>query len=230
VYFPDKARTYGPVFFGAPHILVANYIYDLPGLGKKYNLRPLGWVTDNWTISGITEWQSHAVVNIPGFSFTGTSTNNPGPNITGSGEGARLNVVGNPEFGSGQVDFYHTFNTSAFLPPAPCSAANHSVACFGNAGAGNLMKIPTWVNNWDMTLAKTFRLKEKYQFVFRAEAYNVWNHTQFSSINTTIQYDLASYQNWIAGTGPLVQSNNQLGRYTGTLAPRRMAFTLRFQF
>src|SRR5207249_7973776 len=123
VYFPDKARTYGPVFFGAPHILVANYIYDLPGLGKKFNLKPLGWVTDNWTISGITEWQSHAVVGIPGISFTGTSTNNPAPNLTGSYNGgddaARMVVVGKPELPSDQVDFYHTFNPNAFLPPTP---------------------------------------------------------------------------------------------------------------
>ncbi len=230
VYFPDKFRNYGPSFSGAPHILVANYIYDLPNLGKRMNMRPLGWVTDNWTISGITEWQSHAITGVPGISFTGTSTNNPSPNLTGSAEGARMNIVGNPELSSDKVNFYNTFNPAAFLPPTPCSFTNQSLACFGNAGPGSLMKIPTWVNNWDLTLAKSFKVKEKYQFIFRAEAYNVWNHTQFSGINSNIQYDLGSYQAWVAGTGPLVQTNNQLGRYTSTLAPRRMAFTLRFQF
>ncbi len=51
-YWPDKYRNYGAS--GIPHILTINYVYDVPKLGKKLNLRPLGWVTDNWTISGIT--------------------------------------------------------------------------------------------------------------------------------------------------------------------------------
>jgi hypothetical protein len=230
VDFPDKARNHGPTYAGAPHILVVNYIYEVPGLGRKLGLRPLGWLTDNWTVSGITEFQSNARIGIPGISFTGTSANNPVPNMTGSAEGARLNVVGNPTLPSGEVNFYRTFNWQAFLPPVPCSWERQSLDCFGNAGAGNLIRVPTGTHNWDMNFAKSFRLKERYEFIFRGEMYNIWNHTQFSSINSTIQWDLGSYQAWIAGRGNLVQSNNQLGRYTGTLAPRRMAFTLRFQF
>jgi hypothetical protein len=141
-----------------------------------------------------------------------------------------MNVIGEAELPGSQVNFYNTFSPKAFAPPAPCSFEKKDLSCFGNAGAGSLVKIPTWIHNWDMTLARSFKIKEKYQFIFRAEAYNVWNHTQFTGINSTIQYDIGSYQNWIAGRGELVQTNNQLGRYTGAAAPRRMAFTLRFQF
>ena len=74
---PFKDRWYGPTFNGAPHVLSANYIYDLPGLGKKFNMKPLGWVMDNWTVSGITSWQSHGMYGTPGLSFTGTSSSNP---------------------------------------------------------------------------------------------------------------------------------------------------------
>jgi hypothetical protein len=228
--FPDKYRNYGPSYAGAPHILGVSYIYEVPGLGKRMNVRPLGWITDNWTISGIVEYQSHAKIGVPGISFTGTSTNNPAPNMTGSSDGARMFVVGNGTLPSDEVTFYRTFNWQAFMPPTPCSWENQSLACFGNAGAGSLITIPTGTHNWDMNFAKAFKIKERYEFTFRAEMYNIWNHTQFSGINSNIQFDLVSYQNWIAGRGNLVQSNNQLGRYTSTLAPRRMAFTLRFQF
>ena len=54
-YFPDKFRNYGPSYQPTPHVLVVNYIYDVPNLGQKFNLKPLGWVTDHWTISGITQ-------------------------------------------------------------------------------------------------------------------------------------------------------------------------------
>ena len=42
-----------------------NYIYDVPGLGQKFNLKALGWVTDHWTISGITQLRSDIRVGVP---------------------------------------------------------------------------------------------------------------------------------------------------------------------
>ena len=87
-----KKWFYGPTFNGAPHGLTANYTYDLPGLGKKFNIKPLGWITDNWAVSGITSWQSHALVGVPGISMTGTSSSNPAPQWTGSPDGARGHV------------------------------------------------------------------------------------------------------------------------------------------
>ena len=98
--------------------------------------------------------------------------------------------------------------------------------CFGNAGAGNLFTVPTRLNNWDVTFAKGFPFfGERRMLTFRAEMYNIFNHTQFSGIDTGIQYDLTSWQN-----GTLVQTNNQLGRYTSARDSRRMAMTLRFEF
>lgn len=141
-----------------------------------------------------------------------------------------MNVIGNPTLPADQVTFTNTFNWKAFQPPVPCSWERQTMDCFGNAGSGSTFKVPTWMNNWDLTFAKSFRIKEQRELTFRAEMYNIFNHTQFSSINSTIQYDLVSYQNWIQGRGDLVQSNTQLGRYTGTQTPRRMAMSLRFQF
>lgn len=224
-----KKWFYGPAFNGAPHVLVANYIYDIPGLGKKFNIRPLGWITDNWSVSGITSWQSHGMYGPPGISFTGTSSSNPSPNMTGSAEGARLFIVGNPTVAN--PTFYNNIDPNAFLPPIPCSNTRKTMDCFGNAGSGSTMSVPIWMNNWDMSLIKRFPLKsERRAVTFRAEFYNLPNHTQFSGINNTLQYDLSSYQNWMAGKGSLVQSNNQFGRYTSARAPRQVAMTLRFEF
>lgn len=233
-YWPDKYRNYGAS--GIPHILAINYVYELPKLGKKLNLRPLGWVTDNWTISGITSWQGHGWLSAPSCcNFTGTTTANPAPVMTGSAEGARMNVVGDPTLPSDKVNFYNTFNWQAFAIPNPCSWApgatpqkgiGRSMDCFGNAGSGNLFQVPTTMNNWDMTFAKSFPLKgERRVLMFRAEMYNIFNHTQFSAVNSTIQYDLSKWQQ-----GILQQSNNQLGRFTAAREPRKMAMTLRLEF
>ena len=41
------------------------------------------------------------------------------------------------------------------------------------------------VNNWNTSLFKNFRIKERFNFQFRVEAYNTFNHTQFSGVDTS---------------------------------------------
>ncbi len=225
-YWPDKFRNYGP--WATPlHVIAINYIYEIPKLGKRMNSKLLGIVTDNWSISGITSLQSASRTSIGCCSWTGTTTANPAPDMTGSAEGARQVILGNPMIAADQRSMYQAINTSVFMPPQPCSWTNKTMACFGNAGGNNYMYIPTTMNNWDITLAKFFPLKsEKGRgFTFRAEAYNAPNHTQWSSVNTSPTFDWPSFQ-----AGKIVQTNVQFGRYTGARNPRQMALTMRFQF
>jgi hypothetical protein len=102
------------------------------------------------------------------------------------------------------------------------------MSCFGNAGAGQLLVIPgTQVNNWDMTFTKRFHFKnEQRQLMFRAEMYNIFNHTQFLGAATGQSYSWAPYK----ATGDLVPTNGGTGRYNLAAAPRIMSMSLRFQF
>jgi hypothetical protein len=77
-----------------------------------------------------------------------------------------------------------------------------------------------------MTITKNFPLKKEGRFIqFRAEAYNLPNHTQFSGFNIAPQYD---WRNWLQGR--LVQTNSSLNRFTGTLNPRQMEMSVRLVF
>ncbi len=224
-YWPDKYRNYGPTGT-APHILAVNYIFELPKLGKRLGSKLLGVVTDNWTVSGITSIQSASRTSIGCCSFTGTTATNPGPDITGSAEGARMIVLGNPMLPKDQRTFTRAFNTEAFMPPARCSWTDKNMACFGNAGGNNFMFQPTTMNNWDLTLAKFFPIRgERRGLTFRAEMYNFPNHTQWSGVNLSPTFDLSSYLR-----GQIVQTNVQYGRYTSARNPRQMAMSLRFEF
>ena len=102
------------------------------------------------------------------------------------------------------------------------------MSCYGNAGAGSLIPLPgTRMFNNDMTLTKDFPLKsERRVIMFRAEAYNVFNHTQFTAANITPTRTTGRH--WQQGI--LVQTNANLGRYTAALTPRQMSLSLRFQF
>ena len=101
------------------------------------------------------------------------------------------------------------------------------MSCFGNAGAGSLIPIPgTRMFNWDVTFSKAFPLKsEKRQILFRAEMYNIFNHTQFTAANIAPQYNWPLWQ-----TGVLQQTNASLGRYTAAANPRQMSLSIRVHF
>ena len=253
--FADKDRNWGPSYSPTPMYASITYVYQLPGLAAKVGFKPLGWVTDNWELSGTTQLRGNIVVGVPSFSFTGTnSTNNVTPNYTGTAnESARVNIVGNWNLPSDQVSFVGgsttnnigvngtpgnaLINLAAFAAPNPCSLTPNSnprlgigenLSCFGNAGAGQLITIPgTHVDNWDMTFRKRFPIKgEKQFFELRAEMYNIFNHTQFLAANINQTYDWPTYKS----TGALVATNGSAGRYTTAANPRLMSFALRFQF
>jgi hypothetical protein len=119
--------------------------------------------------------------------------------------------------------------TRAASPQAnPRLGIGQNMACFGNAGIGQLITVPgTRVNDWDMTFRKRFPVKgERTFFEFRAEMYNIFNHTQFIGANIAQTYDWAAYKS----TGILVPTNGSAGCYTTAVNPRLMSFAVRFQF
>ncbi len=253
--FPDKYRNWGPSYSPTPMYATFTYVYQAPDLGRKLNSRALGWVTDHWELSGMTQIRGNVRTGVPGIGFSNTnSTNLATPNTTGtSAEGARMMIVGDLNLPKDQVSFKGglnntnigingtpgnaLLNNAAVMIPMPCSLTpnanprigiGQSMDCFGNAGAGSLVTIPgTGVNNWDMTFTKKFPLKSETRTLeFRAEMYNIFNHTQFSGFNTGQSYSWAPYK----ADGTLVPTNGNTGRYNSTVNPRLMSLALRLEF
>jgi hypothetical protein len=50
--------------------------------------------------------------------------------------------------------------------------------CYGNVGF-DAVRGPGR-NNFDLSLKKNFAFTERFKLEFRADAFNAWNHTQFS--------------------------------------------------
>src|SRR5271156_5946119 len=70
------------------------------------------------------------------------------------------------------------FNSDAFGPPQGLT--------YGNAGR-DVLAFPHRTN-FDMGLFKTFAIRESMNFEFRAEAFNIFNHTQFSQLDNSACY------------------------------------------
>jgi hypothetical protein len=161
-------------------------------------------VLDDWQVSGMTTIQSGAPFT-PGFGLVSSEE------WTGSGEGARVNVVGNPNLPKDQRTFDRWFDTSVFTMPERRT--------FGNAGV-NIMRHPG-IHNWDISVTKRFPLFGEGRWIqFRTEMFNAWNHTQFSSVGSGTQFNNT--------TG--VNVSPTFGVINGARDPRLIQLSLRAVF
>jgi outer membrane receptor protein involved in Fe transport len=202
-YFSPKDRNYGPLGFDRPHVFVANYIYDTPKIAQQLGIAPLKWILDDWQISGMTTMQSGSPFT-PGFGLVRSEE------WTGSAEGARVDIVGNPNLPKSERTFDRWFNTAAFAMPAK--------GTFGNAGV-NVMRNPG-IHNWDLSITKKIPISEGRWLQFRTELFNAWNHTQWSGMGTGTQFDNTTGKN-VSPT---------FGVITGTRDPRLIQLSLKLFF
>lgn len=198
---PVRVWNYGLSAYDRTHVLKANWLYELPNMVER-NHR-LRWLVNEWQLSGIYTISSGAPAGI------GFSTVNP-VDITGSPtEGARVVLTGEPTLGRGERTFERWFNTGVVALPA--------TGTIGNAARTNI-RLPG-VHNWDLTAYKNFRVRERLNTQLRAEFYNAFNHTQYSSVDTTARFDAQGRQ-----------VNTQFGQVTSTRVARRIQLAVRITF
>ena len=212
---PDNhSWNYGRSNTDRRHHLVINYSYDLPK-ASRYVGKYLGAITDRWTYSGVVVISSGAPFN-PGCGFaSGTQ-----PDYTGTPDvGARCLVVGNPYSGIPSGAF---FNPAAFALPA-LGTVSPATPQLGDLGGGSGVLSYPHYTNFDMTLFKKIPigLGEGRGFELQFQAYNVFNHTEVSGLNTTVQLNPANN---------VVLNPLQAGTISSTLPNRVLAFGLRFQY
>jgi carboxypeptidase family protein len=162
--------------FDQRQVLEASYIYDLPffkGSGLRHSL--LG----GWQWSGIVAIQTGSPFSVTNGG--GGSLSTPGDNAgvaNGIGFGSYPDLIGDPH-----ANIPPTPPKSSFFGPAygnPGAFAAPVGLTFGDAGR-NILRNPRQTN-FDMALFKHFAITERMSFEFRAEAFNVFNHTEWGYI------------------------------------------------
>jgi len=156
------AGYYGLADFDRTHVLVLNYIYELPlfrgGTGLSHRL--LG----GWEISGVNQFQSGVPLSVR------TSEDIAG---VGTGSGNQFwTLSGDPS--TEPTAFTNSavwFNKAAFTRPA--------TGTFG-VQTRNILRGPGY-RAWDMSLRKNFRIIEKQSLQFRFEMFNILNHPNWSN-------------------------------------------------
>jgi hypothetical protein len=185
-FLSPKVRNYGPAGFDRRHVFTSSFYYVLPKPGQATGLRPLKVLADNWQLSGVARMLTGAPLT-PGYTLiTGITT------PTGSSsESARMQVLdphaplamrfGPPPEPGGQTS----------LTNAPWSVAS-TTPQFDNLGKSTYTGPGT--NDWDFSLYRQIRVRERLNLYLRLETYNMFNHTQFSGVNSTAHFDTKGQQ------------------------------------
>ena len=183
--YPYDVITYEPNNNYRPHRFVLNYVWELPAPRQT---RWRGALANGWSASGVFTIQDGTPLTI---------TDGTGGSIFFGGQGANstaqlcpgMTYVNLPTSGS------LTQRVSGGLTPGGVGYLNgktQGVLCappsigngtgFGNMGGGAVLG--PGQNNWDMSLAKSFAIRENQSLQFRSEFFNTFNHAQFSNPTT----------------------------------------------
>jgi hypothetical protein len=157
-------RTYwGLSDLDRPHVLIVNYIYEIPFRGPGMLARIFG----NWDVSGIYQYQSGSPFSVrSNDDFAGV----------GPGSGAQFwNQTGDPRVAHGAfTDSVVWFDKNAFRRPEAGS--------FGVQPRNGLRNPPFWTT--DFGLRKTIPLHDQQRIQLRLEAFNLLNHPNWGGANS----------------------------------------------
>jgi hypothetical protein len=175
----DLAAERGPSSFDVKLLNVTSLVYQLPfGKGRRFggNMNPiLDAFAGGWELNSINTANTGTPLNVfysPASINDVTALSNDyrgeaflRPNVSGSATSQSASAMLNTYFAG------YTFTTP--LATAP----------FGDLGR-NAFRAPG-LEQWDLGVDKRFRIRESVGLQFRAEFFNIMNHTNFGVPNTT---------------------------------------------
>ena len=180
-----RAANYGPLPQDRTQSLAFNYIYDLPSLARKGSWLDNGagrLVFAGWQVAGLTSMSTGAPINVT-YGVSGIGPAQLNRMITGSEDLAPRPVTTcNPNLARSDRNINEFINTSCFAPASKGSVGMDS-------GYDNITG--PGINQWDMSLYKNVSVREKARIQLRLEAFNAFNHTEWSGVNSTILFDSA---------------------------------------
>ncbi len=202
----DTSTEYAEARTSRPHIFSASYIYELPWFSKSSSSAKR-LLLSGYQISGITNFESGAPVPRVAVSDS----------LSGQ-RGTYPNRISDP--GAGLAGTIDPRTTLPFIFD-PTAFSVNAIGTYGNAGR-SFSRLPGR-NQTNLSLVKNvyFNSEKTFYLQLRAEAFNVFNHTQFLMAAGT------------ATTFPVTGNPaDTLGfaRPTGTRPPREWQFAGKLYF
>ncbi|HKW19073.1 MAG TPA: TonB-dependent receptor [Terriglobales bacterium] len=193
----DLAAERGLSSFNQTHRFTVDYLYELPfGHDRRwfYNNRPFNAILGGW------EWSGDFTI-ASGLPFTPRVLGNFTDVNRGTNGTIRANLVPGQAVDVGNPSIGEWFNTSAFVAPLPGQ--------YGDARRNSILGPGTL--RFDMAVTKMFAMKESRVLEFRAQATNVFNTPQYTTIDTVL-------------------NSPTFGQVTAVGGMRQVTLTSRFRF
>ena len=219
----------GNSIFDIRHRLTFNYVWQIPFMRNRHGI--VAAALADWQWNGIWSFQTGAhwtpfkggpfsssklvaidpngvACDAPTFDPSKCINIRSDYNLDGEAND-RPNAIAN-NIHATHAQWADGFNLPANFFSAPC------LGCVGNLGRNTFVGPGYWAA--DTSIFKTFRVSDRFQLQFRAEAFNVFNHTNFQ----------------LGGTiGPATGNNlnnPQFGQAGGPSNPRNLQFGLKLSF
>jgi hypothetical protein len=204
----DFSRDQGDSDLDRRHMFVSNAVYVLPSFKKWGSVA--NHVLGGWQLNGIVTLLS----GIPLDVVTNVNPNYVGLASTPGNGGYRPDLVpGVPIYLQG-ADHTVYLNPAAFALPAP--------GTFGNLKRGFVRQ--PGLKNVDFSVAKNWKVKEKYGIQFRAEMFNLFNHTNFNGFDPGLGAGFNAAGTFTGFT------NGNFGKLNTDRGPRNIQFGIKFNF
>jgi hypothetical protein len=189
------AHNYGPSLFDARHRFVISYYWEPPI--RKYS-GVAGKLLDNWAVSGVTTYQTGFPIRIT------SSSDNELMNSADFEYPGEPNQIAAFSWQRPQSNSNYYFNNSSIFSES---------GIFGTVGnAPRTICCGPGISETDFAVMKNIPVNERTRFEFRAELFNVFNHTQFYNPDGNIT------------------DGSQFGQVTQVKDPRLAQFALKFYF
>ena len=156
--------------FDMRHRFVLSSTWELPlGPGRRWLREGVaGHVFGGWQTSNILTLETgQPLTAVLSTALSGTDSNGTD----------RPNLIANPNLPPAQRTPDSWFNTAALVPPPLYFDSQGAFSVLGNEGR-NVITGPGF-SDWDLSLARRFRLTEHGGLVFRSDFFNLANHPNF---------------------------------------------------
>ncbi|HKG23656.1 MAG TPA: hypothetical protein VKC34_17270, partial [Blastocatellia bacterium] len=193
------------------HMFIFNAVYYLPSFTRWGSA--MNQVLGDWQFNVIGTFLGGLPIEVQsGANTGGLAANAPG--------GFRPDLVeGVPIYLENSGDRTAYLNPAAFALPA--------AGRFGNLGRGAIRAPGS--QNIDFSVAKNWRMGERYGLQFRAEMFNAFNRPNLLFNSAGTNFNLA-FQNNAADPNFGRPTNPNFGRLDQSRGPREMQFGLKFTF
>jgi hypothetical protein len=180
------------------HTLITNLVYVLPSFSKWG--KAASYILGDWQLNGIATYLGGTPIDVTSGANTAgmEAQSTQRPNL----------IPGVPIYLNNGVNY---LNPAAFSRPA--------VGTFGSLGRG-VIRMPSR-KNFDFSVNKNWRVKERYGIQFRTEIFNVFNRVNYVSLETA---DLGF------GNSATPSLSGNFGRFNKDAGPREIQFGFKFTF